>query len=107
MNSSDWTAATGHPLVGRGSRPINPRLLAGLTGKAAQPAWPAKKAAAVAERQRRRRIFLAALATVPSDPPKSAGTRRVLTEYEYWNNIDTARARSDRVKQRIWRPDLG
>ena len=107
MNTADWIAATGHGIVGRGSRPINPRLLAGLTGKAAQPARPAKNAAAAAERQRRRSIFLAALATAPRDPPKSARTRRALSEYEYWNAIDTARARSDRVKQRVWRPDLG
>lgn len=34
MNASDWVAASGHPIVGRGHRPINPRLLAGVTTKA-------------------------------------------------------------------------
>ena len=37
MNTADWIAASGHPIVGRGHRPINPKL-AHLLGKAAPPA---------------------------------------------------------------------
>ena len=27
MNASDWVQMTGHPVVGRGARPINPKML--------------------------------------------------------------------------------
>jgi hypothetical protein len=45
MNASDWLTATGHPVVGRGGRPLNPRLLDNLITKAR----PAKSAALARE----------------------------------------------------------
>ena len=33
MNTADWIQATGHPIVGRGGRPINPKLVPHLMTK--------------------------------------------------------------------------
>ena len=103
MNTADWIAATGNPMVGRGPfrRPVNPRLLAAAIGKAAKPVRTRHNAA-----WRRQQLKLARL-TAPDDlTPRQARTRS-LSGYEYAQANQLQRARSDRAVQRYRRPDLG
>ena len=57
MNSNDWVQMAGHPLAGRGGRPINPRALPYVATKTR----PAKSTALA--RQARRMIVRAAQLT--------------------------------------------
>jgi hypothetical protein len=41
MNSTDWVAGTGHPILGRGGRPINPKLAARFVTKTRPAKSPA------------------------------------------------------------------
>lgn len=76
MNSSDWAEATGSAFVGLGGggfrRPINPRLIAGLTGKSA----PRSSKASVLAREARRLIVRTALLTQSIDDLLSPTTPR-------------------------------
>jgi hypothetical protein len=104
VNSSDWVQMTGLPVVGRGGRPINPRLLTAAMGKAVPPARRSESAAA-AKRRRKQQLWLAKLMT-PDDLAPSRARTRALSEYEYWNATPSERAASDRVKQ-YYRSRLG
>ena len=61
VNSSDWMMAAGHPLAGRGGRPINPKMAPYLVAKAR----PAKSTALA--RQTRRMIVRVAQLTCEVD----------------------------------------
>jgi hypothetical protein len=103
VDTAAWIAATGSRIVGRGPlrRPVSPRLLAGPTGKAAQPARTRHNAA-----WRRQQLELARL-TAPVDLTLPRARTRTLSELAYWNASPMERAAFDRVKQRYRRPDLG
>jgi hypothetical protein len=71
MNANDWVQMAGHPLAGRGGRPINPKIAPYLVAKAR----PAKSTASA--RQARRMILQAARLTGEVDNLLSpTGSRR-------------------------------
>lgn len=72
MDANDWVQMAGHPLAGRGGRPINPKLAPYVVAKAR----PAKSAASA--RQARLLIVQAARLTQEVDEmlPSTAPQRR-------------------------------
>lgn len=70
MNAADWVAASGHPIVGRGYRPINPRMLPHFVAKVR----PAK--AAALSRQTRRMVLRVAQLTGEVDDLLSPTAQR-------------------------------
>lgn len=103
MNSSDWIAATGNPLVGRGPyrRPINPRLVAAALGKTAPPRRRPGRGAAY----RRLMLEIARLSTssdiVPMRYRNAAGRRqaylRTLRDLSGGRHRDTSIFEQSRV----------
>jgi hypothetical protein len=65
MDGHDWIAATGHAIVGRGGRPINPKTL--MRTVKARPASPALRAA-------RQQILLTARTISEADAVLSSPT---------------------------------
>ena len=103
MNAADWVAATGTAVVGRGPfrRPVNPRSLAAAMGKTMPLARTHHGAA-----RRKQQLKIARL-TAPVDMTPRRPRTRSLSEYEYARASMMDQARSDRIKQRYRRPDLG
>lgn len=105
MNAADWINASGSALVGRGGRPINPRMaFAAAVGKTVSRTSSSRSASDTIKRLHEFQLRLA-LSSAPSATPRAAPRRSMpltATGRGYANAVDVTKAERDRILRHHW-----